>query len=106
LSSEIKTEWPGTTLYEGETALVDEYSLTWDSAEVLADAADRLYAWVQPTLPEDLSILRSDGEAWLVSIGHEKEAFLCLTAEEYNLLREQSSILDPMLVRDEGESAL
>jgi hypothetical protein len=106
VSSETKAEWPGTKLYEGETARVDEYSLTWDSAEVLADDADRLYAWVQPTLPEDLSLLRSDGEAWLVTIAHEKEAFLSLTAEEYNLLQEQSPVLARLLVRDEGATSL
>ena len=97
-SSEIGTEWPGTMLLGGETARVDEYALTWESSEVIADAADRLYAWIQPELPEDLSLLRDNGRPWLVTIAHEQEAFLSLTAEEYSALREQSPGLVRMLV--------
>jgi hypothetical protein len=101
VSSQAKTEWPGTKLYEGETARVDEYSLAWESAEVLTHAADRLYAWVQPSLPEDLSLLRSDGEPWLMTIADEKEAFLFLTSEEYHQVREQSPIVARLLLQDE-----
>lgn len=97
-SSEIGTEWPGTMLLGGETARVDEYALTAESSAVIAEAAEHLYAWVQPELPEDLSLLRDNGRPWLVTIAHEHESFLSLTAEEYIALGEQSPGLVRMLV--------
>ena len=97
-SSEVGTEWPGTMLLGGETARVDEYALAQESYQVIAEAADHLYAWMQPELPEDLSLLRDNGRPWLVTIAHEQEAFLSLTAQEYGALREGSPDLVRLLV--------
>ncbi len=75
------SEWPGTELL-GHTALVHYYNLEPQCVQILKQATDALYSWVQPRLPEDLCFLRSDGEPWLVSIAHERDAYLYLSEEE------------------------
>ena len=84
---ELRSEWPGTKLVESlglpfGLVLVREYSLTLDSAELLKDATDSLYSWLHPNLPEDLSLLRSDGSPWLTTISHERYSCLSLTEGE------------------------
>jgi hypothetical protein len=78
---EDKSSWPGTEL-SGHTAKV--YSFRYDraSAEILPSFSEGLYDWVQPGLPEDLCLLREDGQPWLVTIAHESDAFLRLTERE------------------------
>jgi hypothetical protein len=65
---------------------VNQYRLDEASVPLLADAADGLFDWVQPALPEDLCLLRLDGTPWLVNIAHEEEAWLMLPDEEYQQL--------------------
>lgn len=80
------SEWPGTRLFYGATATIYRYKLCPESAEILKGAADGLYNWVQPELPEDICLLRSDDSHWLVTISHEKESYLMLTPEEKDYL--------------------
>jgi hypothetical protein len=75
------SEWPGTTLLDG-VARVYRYRYAPECAAILARAAEGLYSWEQPHLPEDLCLLRADGEAWLVSIAHEKDSYLFLSDDE------------------------
>ena len=78
--------WPGSTI--GEKDGVDTYArlyrfrLDARSVEILSRATDHLYAWRQPTLPGDLSLLRMDGEPWLVTMASDDDAYLRLTLEE------------------------
>jgi hypothetical protein len=53
---------------------------------VLKKATNALYGWVQPELPEDLCLLRDEKEAWLVSIAHERDSYLCLSEDERSRL--------------------
>jgi hypothetical protein len=74
-------EWPGTKLH-GHTALVRFFAFNPESAIVLKESAKALYDWQQPALPEDLCLLRPDGEPWLVSIAHERDGYLKISEEE------------------------
>lgn len=64
--------WPGTRLFD-QTAVVNRYSLSYGSYEILAKATDDLAEWVQPALPEDLCFLREDGSVWFSSVTHEHD---------------------------------
>lgn len=74
-------EWPGTILY-GHTALVRFFAFNPESAIVLKESAEALYDWQQPTLPEDLCLLRPGGTPWLVTIAHERDGYLKISEEE------------------------
>ncbi len=82
------TKWHGTELLYGTDATVNRYNLTPDSVRFLKNATDRLYGWIQPVLPEDLCLIRPNGDPWLVSISHEKDSYLLLTAIEKDCLCE------------------
>jgi hypothetical protein len=77
--------WPGTTLL-GDTATVLTYETTSPVLAALESSCDRLYGWTHPELPEDLSFVRADGTPLLVTIAHERDGYLELTREEYDLL--------------------
>jgi len=82
LISKIESsEWPGTKLLEG-TALIFRYYFRPECAEILKRAANSLFSWKQPNLPEDLSFFKDDEDIWLASITHEKDGYLCLSKEE------------------------
>ena len=86
LSKGNQSEWPGTVLV-GHTADVYRYRLHPEVLLKLQTAARRLYQWVQPDLPEDLCLVRSDGSPTLVTIAHERDGYLTVTeAEAENLL--------------------
>ncbi len=74
------SEWPGTQLLFGGTAWVFQYDFTPECAEILKRAASGL--GLQPKLPEDLCLLRADGQPWLVSMAHERDGYLDLTPDE------------------------
>jgi hypothetical protein len=74
-------EWPGTIL-SNSTASVFCYNFDSNCASILQNAAESLFSWLQPDLPEDLCLLKANEEPWLVSISHEKDSFLNLTYEE------------------------
>jgi hypothetical protein len=81
------SEWPGTTLLQ-DTATVHRFRFSEQCAELLCGAARGLYSWLQPDLPEDLCLIRPGGDVWLVSISHEKDAYLELTPDESRVLLE------------------
>jgi hypothetical protein len=66
-------QWPGTVLLSGQADVLT-YEYTTEVIAVLTSVAKGLYDWVAP-LPEDLCLLRGD-DAWLVSIAHERDAFI------------------------------
>lgn len=74
--------WPGTVLLGSEATLL-RFALTEPVLEALLGAAEGLYGWQQPALPEDLALVRADGTVCLASISHERDAFLELTDGEY-----------------------
>ncbi|GIV06179.1 MAG: hypothetical protein KatS3mg016_1754 [Fimbriimonadales bacterium] len=78
---EARQEWPGTRLYGGN-ATVYLVRLSSRSLEILCQRADRLYEWSQPLLPEDLCLMRTETEPLLVSISHERDAYLLLSDDE------------------------
>jgi hypothetical protein len=83
---EETNSWPGTELISERTATIIRFELTNQTVEVLARASG-LFAWVQPSLPEDLSILRDDGSAWLTTIAHERDAYLQIDTSELESLK-------------------
>jgi hypothetical protein len=83
--------WPGTTLSERPGvdvhANVYRFHLSARALAVLQSASDGLYAWRFPTLPADLCLVRTDGDAWLVNIAADEEAYLHITGDEAETLR-------------------
>lgn len=98
---ERSPEWPGTRLL-GRAARVFQYSLEPECATILKQAADALYGWRQPSLPEDLCLLRDDKSPWLVSIAHERDGFLRLSQDERRRLLNALPMFEALL---EGEVA-
>ena len=80
LKSDVSS-WPGTELL-GSTATKYEYVLSTAAGEALCTHTTRLFEWVHPSLPEDLCLLRGNGDAWLTTIAHERDAYLRLSGEE------------------------
>lgn len=90
LSSDRVTEWPGTRLLGKTGATMERYALNDESAAVLSSAADGLYDWTAPYLPDDLGFLRPDGSTWLASVAHEKDAWLELDEADMQSLLDVS----------------
>lgn len=90
LSSDSVTEWPGTRLLGKTGATLERYALNSESAAVLNGAADGLYDWMAPHLPDDLGFLRPDGTTLLASVAHEKDAWLELDEDDARFLRDTS----------------
>jgi hypothetical protein len=90
---EESSSWPGTKMTK-RSAAVYYYNLNDLTAFHLKNHADRLYAWRQPDLPEDLCFLREGNEPWLITISHENDAYFLLDAHEYHLLIEKIPELD------------
>jgi hypothetical protein len=65
----------------GGTALVREYTLSDEVISVLQTSVNGLYEW-GGDLPEDLSLVRSNGEALMFGISHEQDGGLVLYPEE------------------------
>jgi len=87
-----RSEWPGTELLS-DTAQVLTYRYTEQTKEILGRAVDGLYDWVLP-LPEDLCLM-AENEPWLVSVAHEKDAYLVVSDEELSqLLRRHPSLAE------------
>jgi hypothetical protein len=91
---EQRSEWPGTRLLGRATVLVREYTLSSEVILALQSAVDGLYEW-QGGLPEDLALLREDGEALMFGIAHEEDGCVLLQAGERDrLIRECPGIAD------------
>lgn len=95
----MQSSWPGTVLGDGSMALVQAYSLEWPFIEAMTTAADGLYEWLSPDLPENPAFYRSDGTVLLGTTTHERDAFLNLTQAEHSELVEAA----PQLSLTEGE---
>lgn len=80
------TSWPGTTLLEG-SASVSTYRLDPMVVDLLSAATSGLFGWQQPELPEDLCLLRPEGDPWLVTIAHEGDGYVSLEPAEVDELR-------------------
>lgn len=86
LVNKIKSnEWPG-TISGSDNNLVYTYKLNKESTKILKEAANSLFSWIQPTLPEDLSFITEDDKEWLVNTSHEKTANLKINEKEAKLL--------------------
>lgn len=85
IKKEQRSEWPGTKLID-HTATVFTYDTASGIGDTLHKLADRLYDWVQPSLPEDLCFSTKEDDPWLVTISHERDAYLNITEEEFNTL--------------------
>jgi hypothetical protein len=90
------SEWPGTKLFN-HTASVFYYNFNSSCTSVIGNAADSLFSWLQPNLPEDLCLLKADGEPWLVSISHEKDGYLNMTDDEKRSLVNALPWIGPIL---------
>lgn len=86
LSSDDCMSWPGTTLLGGHSATVSQFRLTRESADILCAAADGLYSWTEPALPEDLCLYRSDESVWMSTTSHEQLGSFEVSATEYESL--------------------
>lgn len=80
------SEWPGTKL-TSEQASIFVFQLNNISARILIESTDGLFEWIQPDLPEDLCLIRSNGIPWLITISHEKDAYFNISPEEKVILQ-------------------
>ncbi|MEV6269044.1 hypothetical protein AB0L64_17865 [Kribbella sp. NPDC051936] len=76
--------WPGSVIVGRSTQDRYLFRLDDESLEVLTTAASSLFDWVWPRLPEDLHLLRADGSTVLGTVAQEDDAWLELTAAEYD----------------------
>lgn len=75
------SEWASTLLLNN-TAYVYYYKADQHAHDILQQAANTLYDWQQPALPEDLAFFKAQGEAWLAASSHEEHCHLTITHEE------------------------
>jgi hypothetical protein len=76
------SEWPGTCLLQGETALLYTYRLDPKLVSILKSEVSSLFSWSTPTLPEDLCFYREDRSCLLATISHEKDVYVELSEDE------------------------
>jgi hypothetical protein len=96
LKQEDKDEWFGTQLF-GQTALVHTFRFCPETMELLVQSSDALFSWLQPDLPEDLCLIRLDTTPLLVTISHERDGYLLMSAEEAEALiqRVRDLVIEP-----------
>jgi hypothetical protein len=95
------SKWPGTELLVDDAEVI-YFRLLPDSAKILQDATQNLYAWCQPDLPEDLCFLSEDREPWLITIAHEQEGYLRLN--EWERRRLERALPDLKLTRSREDA--
>jgi hypothetical protein len=85
-------EWPGTRLLydDANVAMLYRYQTSAELAQALVSMRPALLDWLHPEAPEDLCFIRADGSPILVTISHEKDAYLLLTKDEKSQLDESS----------------
>jgi hypothetical protein len=102
-------EWPGNKMLPPHTAQLLWYDYTPGCAELMKQAADRLYGWTQWDHPEDLCLFRGEDDLWMGTITHEHDGWFCLCEEKKARLAEALPRLGPMLRdarrRDEYEAS-
>ncbi len=70
-----ESEWASNILADGETAFVYYYHTNSSAKAIILNAANSLYDWVYPELPEDLSFFKN-GKEWLATNSHEQECYI------------------------------
>ena len=95
-------EWPGTIL------LADYARIYWHTvgpglAECLQELASNLFEWVHPEFPEDVCFYRADDSPILVTISHEKEAYLLLKDADLRVLRARTPQLASCIKYEGGD---
>lgn len=85
IGCEDVAEYPGTVLMSG-TITTCTYRLDRESGSILRGAADGLYEWVEPDLPQDLCFLWGP-EPWLINMASDEEAVLHASEAEVAKLR-------------------
>lgn len=90
-------QWPG-TISRDDPATVYWLSLSPECAGALGVQVEGLYDWdVSRGKPEDLALLREDGREFLVSVAHEREAWLWLREAEHTELCRRAPKLASLL---------
>ena len=96
IEKRLSSEWPGTQLLS-DNAILYLFAYNSESVTLFKEACQGLYGWVQPFLPEDLCLLRSKDDPWLVSITHEKDGYLHQSEEEMLKLLDAIPGIRPIL---------
>lgn len=96
---ENATEWPGTELFD-ETGIVRTYIFDKEMVNRLGTINSRLYDWIAPDYPEDLSLLRKDGTPFFVSISHEKDCYFKISLEALDSIVKMDTTLGSLLVAE------
>lgn len=86
LSRAEVSETPGSIYVPPDTITLCTYSLDEEAAEVIRDATDALYGWVEPDLPQDLCFLRGSAP-WLINNAPDRAACLVVSDEEAEAIR-------------------
>lgn len=87
IQKEKTNKWPGTELLGSlDYGMVNYYELNHKSVDILLNLSNRLYDWNYPERPEDLILIRKDGNPWLVTISHEEDAYFEMTEDEMKLI--------------------
>lgn len=85
-------EWPGTIIYSTIPALIYYYTINEASIKIIQNAVNRLFSWIQPSYPEDLCFLKDDSTPWLVTITHEKDAYIETNIEPVTISKAVSGL--------------
>jgi hypothetical protein len=86
IGCEKKSETPGSIMLPEDAITLCTYRLDADSATVIRESARRLYDWVEPDLPQDLSFLRQS-EPWLINLAADRASFLVSSPSEAQRLQ-------------------
>src|ERR1035437_6789504 len=80
----VESLWPhlAAAPVAGPGGQLVRFRLVSESAALLTAAADRLFAWRRPQLPDNLCLFRSDGSPWMVTIAAEGLGYIEMTALE------------------------
>jgi hypothetical protein len=95
----LADEWPGTILF-GSQATVHSFQVTAGLLQGMKALASHLFEWVHPAAPEDPCFFRADGQVLLVTIAHERDAYLMLTDSDSELVQARFPSLASLLRKD------
>jgi hypothetical protein len=82
------------------------FRLEAESSALLQSAADRLFAWRRPALPDNLCFFRADGSPWLVTIAAERLGYIELTQMERVRLAHNTPQLASVLAHRAAHDAI
>lgn len=101
ISGKKTDRWASTQLQEKNAALF-LYRFNERTLDLLTKWSPGLYGWVQPWLPEDITLLRIDGSVLLGNLAHHKESWLQITeTEKKELDKEFPDLLSQNLAESE-----